>query len=82
MRNRSIYALLYLGVGATVFTYLCQNWGQKTVNATTTSLIVALEPIFATLFGVWIGNESFGSMFVWGGVFIMLGIFLAIYIQK
>lgn len=79
--SRSWFSFLYLGIACTVLTFNFQNWGQKYVNAMVVSLIVALEPIFATIFGVILINESIDTNFIIGGIFILLGAFLAILFQ-
>jgi drug/metabolite transporter (DMT)-like permease len=79
--NRSWFSFLYLGIACTVLTFNFQNWGQKYVKSMVVSLIVALEPIFATLFGVIMINESIDTNFIIGGIFILIGAFLAILFQ-
>lgn len=73
--------VIYLGIGATILPFLLQSYGQKYVNAVLASLIIALEPLFATLFGVLFGGETVSSHFIVGGILIFCGAFGAIFIQ-
>ena len=50
-------SVLYLAVFSTVVAFLCQNWGQKILNASSSSLIMALESVFGVLLAVLIGGE-------------------------
>ena len=66
-----------MGICATTFPFFFQNWGQQYVESTRAAIIFTLEPVFATLFGVLIGNEPISWQFILGGGLIMAGILLS-----
>ena len=57
-------AWIYMGICATTFPFFFQNWGQQYVESTRAAIIFTLEPVFATLFGVLIGNEPISWQFI------------------
>lgn len=68
--------IVYMGIGATSLTFIFQNWSQKYQGPSQTAIIFTLEPVFAALFGVLLGNEIL-SILNWIG---MIMIFTAILI--
>lgn len=73
----NIAILLYMGVIATSGSLLTQFYGQTKVSATKAAIIFALEPVFATLFGIWIGGETLTILTVIGAIFILVGIVIS-----
>lgn len=73
--------IIYLGIGTTVITFVLQSYGQKYVNAVLAAIIIALEPVFATIFGMIFGNESIGTNFIIGGSLILFSAIIAILFQ-
>lgn len=63
-------AALYTGILASAFAYWAQTWAQTRLRPFETALIFLLEPIFATIIGVWAANrpwtvrELLGAMIV------------------
>lgn len=74
-------SIVYLAIFTTVFTFLLQNWCQKKVNSTVLSIIISLEPIFASLFGFLILDEEIDLFFLIGGGIIILSVITTILIQ-
>lgn len=72
--NQLWWAWIYIGIAATTLPFFFQNWGQKYIESTRAAIIFTMEPIFATLFGVLLANETITIPFVLGGALIMLGI--------
>lgn len=72
------FVMLYMGVGVTALTFIFENWSQKYVGPAQTAIIFTLEPVFAILFGIWIGNEIL-SLQGWIGCGL---IFLAIIVTS
>ena len=66
--------MIYLGIAVTTATFLFQNWSQQHVEPSITAIIFTLEPVFAMLFGILLGNETM-SLLGWFGCGI---IFIAI----
>jgi drug/metabolite transporter (DMT)-like permease len=69
-----IFAVLLTAVLATALAFALQTWGQKYTTATRTALIFALEPVFALVTAVLVGNEALTIAAVAGGVLILGGI--------
>jgi drug/metabolite transporter (DMT)-like permease len=67
-----------MGVIVAALTFIFQNWSQKYVDPAHTAIIFTLEPVFALLFGIWIGNETL-SLLGWIGCGL---IFSAIFITS
>jgi len=73
------YILIYMGCIASGITFLTQNWGQKQVGPAQTAIIFTLEPVFAVLFGVWIGNEYLSWQALIGFGLIFVAIFITVF---
>ncbi len=68
----------YLGIFGTTVPFYFHNWGQKYISSDKTGIIFATEPIFATLFGIWIDNEPFTWQLAIGGTIILIAIYVVI----
>lgn len=69
---------IYLGIGATTLPFIFQNYGQKYVESTQVSLIISLEPIWGTIFGILIAHEEITIQFIIGALLILSASILAI----
>lgn len=67
-----------LVIGGTVIPYTMMGAGQKQLNAQTSALIYLLEPLFATLFALLMGQEVLSAYKIAGGVLILAGQYIAI----
>lgn len=66
-------AVLFMGVLDIAFCLLIMNWVQQYISGNRATLIYALEPMWAALFGYVLAGETL-SLFAWiGCVFILLG---------
>ena len=74
--------LAYLGVITATLVFILQNWGQKFISDTTAAIIISIEPVFATFFGCIIGNEIINLQLIIGGLIIICGFILTIFISK
>jgi len=71
--------MIYMGIGVSTSTFLFQNWSQQHINPSMTAIIFTLEPVFAVLFGILLGNETL-TLFGWFGCgLIFIAIFYAAY---
>jgi len=66
-------AIVLTALLATALAYWVQTAFQSRVPPTQTALIFTLEPVFAGLFAVWIGGETFGWQSLAGGALIVAG---------
>lgn len=69
--------LLYLGLACTALALILQTWAQARCSAVQAAVIYALEPFFATLFGVWWLGELFGVRGVIGGALVITAMLLS-----
>jgi len=66
-------AVLFMGVVDVAFTFLTMNWVQQFVSSTRATLIYALEPMWAALFGYLLAGDKL-SLLAWIGCgFILSG---------
>jgi drug/metabolite transporter (DMT)-like permease len=68
--------ILYLSVMATIVTFLLWTWGQARMSASHAAVIFALEPVFATLFAVWLRGtaEWTGARATVGAVLVVVAV--------
>jgi len=72
-----IFAVLATAILCTVLCFSLQTWGQKHTSASHAALLLSLEPVFAALTSVWLGQERFGARMLLGAALILGGIVLA-----
>jgi drug/metabolite transporter (DMT)-like permease len=75
-------AMFYMAVFGTTLPFFFVNFGLKFVQSTKGAIILALEPVFATLFGLILGNERLSWQLLLGGSSMLTGMFIAIYAQS
>jgi drug/metabolite transporter (DMT)-like permease len=69
--------IIWVIVMGTVVPYFLTLTGLRRLNASTSSVIGMLEPIFAGIFAWWWLSESFNQVQLLGAVVILVGIYLA-----
>ena len=69
--NILYWSLIINGMIATTFAIFVMIWAQKILSAGETAVIFSLEPIFAALFSIFMGVESFGVL-QWAGAIIVV----------
>jgi len=75
---RVVWQEIYLGIIATVGTFLAWTWAQGKMSATHAAIIFSLEPVFATLIAVlvrgrgeWVGGRAnAGAALILAGVLV------------
>jgi drug/metabolite transporter (DMT)-like permease len=76
--NASLLAVfLYLGIGASVVSFLCWNTAIQKIGASRTALFGNLIPVFSTIEAVLFLNEKSNLVIVLSLVVIFCGLFLA-----
>ncbi|MFB9325971.1 DMT family transporter [Paenibacillus aurantiacus] len=73
---------LLLAIIPTVFGHLVFNWLMQYVKATTISMSVLAEPIGASLLGMLLFSEMVSGMQLFGGAFIIYGLYLYLRAEK
>lgn len=74
---RSIFAVIYLGLGGTLVTFFLYQWVIKRTNAFVASLNLYLQPLVTGAAGVLILKERITFIFLLGAMLIVLGVFLS-----
>lgn len=69
--------ILYVGLVPTCLGYICFFNGIRNTSATTSSIIVTLEPLFAALLAWLILDERFGALGVIGALVLVSAVILA-----
>ncbi len=71
-RGRTVWAaLLVTGIFASALAYLIQTWAQRSISASRTALIYAMEPVFAGFFGYLLAGDRLGAV-GWAGCALIL----------
>jgi drug/metabolite transporter (DMT)-like permease len=71
-------ALIVTGVFASALAFLVQAWAQRRTSPTHTALVFALEPVWATIFGVTLAGDSLGVVGWLGCAGMLAGIVAAV----
>ncbi len=69
--------ILYLGIGASVVSFLCWNLAIAHIGAGRTALFGNLIPVFSALEAVLLLNETITSLHLMSGLLVVIGLILA-----
>ena len=72
-----IMIILYLGVGASVISYLLWNAAIAKLGSPRTALFGNLIPIFSTLEAVWLLHEKISAIHIFSGLLVVTGLVIA-----
>jgi drug/metabolite transporter (DMT)-like permease len=72
-----VFAILATAIGATVICFSLQTWAQKHTSTSHAALLLSLEPVFAAITSVSVGEEHIGRRMLFGAALILGGILLA-----
>ncbi|MFA5629346.1 MAG: DMT family transporter [Dehalococcoidales bacterium] len=70
------FVIIVTGVVATSLAFFIQTWAQSLITPTHTAVILTLEPLFAGMFGVLIGNEPLTVKIVLGAALMLAAMYL------
>jgi drug/metabolite transporter (DMT)-like permease len=76
LQPQALIGILFCAIFATSLAYYLQNKYQKFTSAPKAALIFALEPVFASLFGVLINHETLAKTTLIGGALLLLSLIL------
>ena len=68
------WSLVIGAVLANVLAFLLQTWAQRRLDATRTGLVLTMEPLFGTLFAIWLGHETFTQTGWIGAALMIVGV--------
>lgn len=74
---KTVGSVLYLGLGASVISFLCWNAAIARLGAGRTALFGNLIPVFSTIEAVLLLNEQFTWLHLLSGILVMTGLLLA-----
>lgn len=72
--DKSFYAVLYLGVFASLIGFLAYFFVLQRLEASTVALIVMITPVLSTILGIFINDERFSNMLIIGGSMVIVGL--------
>lgn len=75
-QTRSIAAVVYLGVFASLIGFLAYFFILQKLQATTVALIVMVTPVVSTALGIWVNDEHFSMQLLAGGILVISGLAL------
>jgi drug/metabolite transporter (DMT)-like permease len=75
-RGSDWLAVLYMAVFAGALAMAGQTWAQAHLSPTRSAIVMSMEPVFAALFAVWFGGESFTARLALGGAFVLSAMLL------
>ena len=70
--NTFLKAVVITSVFATVYAFLIQTYFQQFTTPTKTAIIFTMEPLSASFYGSFVGNEVFTSIQILGAVLIVV----------
>lgn len=69
--NQGVWiGIVVLSVFASAIAFSVQTWGQSHLDATRAAVIFSTEPIFASIFGIWLGGDQITTRFLVGASLI------------
>lgn len=75
--DRTVWgALAVTALGATALAFLVQTWAQSVLAPTRAAVVMTMEPVFAGVFGVWLGGESLGPRMLAGAALVLVAMLL------
>lgn len=72
------WAIIYTAVFATAIAFIFQTWAQSFMPATTVAVVLTMEVVFAAWFGVWFGHETMTAKVLFGGLLVVVAMYLII----
>ena len=68
---RDWLSVVYMALFAGALALVGQTWAQAHLPPTRSAIIMSMEPVFAALFAVLLGGESFTLRMVTGGLMVL-----------
>ena len=69
-----IMAIVITAIFGTTFAIFTMIWAQKRLSASETAIIFSMEPVFAAVFSIILGVETFSVLQWVGGIIIVLAV--------
>lgn len=65
-------SVLYMAIIVGALALFAQTWAQAHLPPTRSAIIMSMEPVFASLFAVWLGGEDVTSRLLLGGGMVLV----------
>ena len=65
-------SVLYMAIVVGAVGLLAQTWAQAHLPPTRSAIIMSMEPVFASLFAVWLGGEDLTTRLLLGGGMVLV----------
>jgi drug/metabolite transporter (DMT)-like permease len=75
-------AIIYTALFATSLAFIVQTWAQSFIPPATVGVILAMEVVFAAIFGIWILNESLTLRIASGGLMVLLAMYAILFLDR
>ncbi len=72
------YVVLFTAVICTAVAFVVQTWSQAHMSATKVAVILTMEVVFAALFAILFGGESLSLRALFGGVLVLIAMFMIV----
>jgi drug/metabolite transporter (DMT)-like permease len=72
------YVVLFTAVICTAVAFVVQTWSQAHMSATKVAVILTMEVVFAALFAILFGGETLSLRALFGGVFVLIAMFMIV----
>jgi drug/metabolite transporter (DMT)-like permease len=69
-------ALALTATAATAVAFLVQTWAQSQLAPTRAAVVMTMEPVFAGIFGIWLGGDRVSGRMLLGGAFVLAAMLL------
>jgi drug/metabolite transporter (DMT)-like permease len=69
-------SVVYMAVIVGALGLLGQTWAQAHLPPTRSALIMSMEPVFASVFAVWLGGEHLTSRLLLGGSMVLVAVLI------
>ena len=76
------YVVLFTAVICTAVAFVVQTWSQAHMSATKVAVILTMEVVFAALFAILFGGETLSLRALFGGVFVLIAMFMIVLREK
>ena len=76
------YVVLFTAVICTAVAFVVQTWSQAHMSATKVAVILTMEVVFAALFAILFGGETLSLRAFFGGVLVLIAMFMIVLREK
>jgi drug/metabolite transporter (DMT)-like permease len=76
------YVVLFTAVICTAVAFVVQTWSQAHMSATKVAVILTMEVVFAALFAILFGGETLSLRPLFGGVLVLIAMFMIVLREK